>query len=179
VFDRYLTIAAAALGAAAPGFAAAAQTARPGATPATSAPQVAPTRAAMLKNLDTTFKSLDTNGDGTLSQAEVAVAETKGVQVRIQQMRTQAEGQFNKLDTNRDGQLSKVEFMAAAPQFPPAANGANVLAALDKNKDGKLTLDEYRTPMVTRFERLDLNKDGIISAPEQQAARTAQAATKK
>jgi hypothetical protein len=69
--------------------------------------------------------------------------------------------------------LSKAEFMAAAPQAPATApNGANVLGQLDKNKDGKVSADEYRAPVLARFDALDTNHDGVISATERQAAQT-------
>ena len=55
------------------------------------------------------------------------------------------------------------------------------MAQLDKNKDGKISTDEYRAPVLARFDRADTNKDGTISATERQAAnaQTAQANRKK
>lgn len=41
---------------------------------------------------------------------------------------------------------------------------------MDVNKDGKLTKDELRGPMVDRFEVIDTNKDGSISLEELKAA---------
>jgi Ca2+-binding EF-hand superfamily protein len=81
------------------------------------------------------------------------------------------DAEFTKLETNKDGQLSKAEFMAAAPVSPSTpANGAALLSQLDKNKDGKVSIDEYRAPVLARFDTLDTNKDGTISAAERQAA---------
>jgi opacity protein-like surface antigen len=86
--NRYFVIAATlAATAAAPAIATAA--AQPSARPATTAPTAAPaaqqlpTRAALQKNLDANFKAIDTNGDGVLSQAELAAAELKGQQARV------------------------------------------------------------------------------------------------
>ena len=70
----------------------------------------------MIKNLDASFKTIDTNGDGALSQAELAAAESKGLQRQVASRRARVEAEFTKLDTNKDGALSKAEFMAAAPQ---------------------------------------------------------------
>ena len=169
----FVSLAAAALiGVAVSGPAAAAQ-AKPTTAPAkpAAAAKPAPTRAAVMKSLETNFKAIDTNGDGTLSQAEIAAAEAKTVQQRIATFRTRVEGEFTKLDTNKDGILTKAEFMAAAPQAPATTpNGSKMLAQLDKNKDGKISLDEYRAITLAQFDRLDTNKDGTISDAERQAA---------
>ena len=61
--------------------------------------------------------------------------------------------------------------MAAAPQARrPRPTARAIVAQLDKNKDGKVTADEYRAPMLVRFDALDTNHDGTISAAERQAA---------
>jgi Ca2+-binding EF-hand superfamily protein len=167
VSKAYLTICAAiAATAAAPVLAAAA--AAP-AKPAQSAQM--PTRAALTKSIDASFKASDTNGDGVLSVQEVSAAEAKGLKQRVGVARQRMDQEFTKLDTNKDGQLSKAEFMAAAPTAPAApSNGANILAQLDKNKDGKVSLDEYRAPLLSRFDVMDTNHDGTISTAERQAA---------
>ena len=172
--NRYLMLGAAiAAAAVSPAFATAAAPA-PAPKAATPAPPAqALTRAAMTRQIDGTFKAVDTNGDGTLSAAEISAAELKVLQQRAGAIRARVDSEFTKLDTNHDGQLSKVEFMAAAPQAPTVApNGAPMLARLDKNKDGKVTIDEYRAPQLATFDRLDTNHDGTISAGERQAART-------
>ena len=138
--------------------------------PVVSVSQPEATRAVLLKNLETNFKSIDTNGDGTLSQAELAAAALKTEQLRIALLRARLDAEFVKLDTNHDGTLSKAEFMAAAPQAaatPP--NGAALISQLDKNKDGKVTIEEYRAPVVARFDQADTNHDGILSQSERQA----------
>lgn len=164
-----LIAAAIVLGSAAPVLATAAPAA-PAAKAAAPAAQ-APTRAAIIKNIDTSFKAVDSNGDGILTQAELAAAEAKGVQARLATARQRMDAEFAKLDTNKDGQLSKAEFMAAAPQAPAGApNGADAMAQLDKNGDGKVVLDEYRAPLLTRFDAVDTDRDGTITAAERQAA---------
>ena len=152
---------------------AAAQTApaKPGARPAAGQQQQPSTRANVAKGLDNNFKSIDTNGDGTLSAAELAAAEGKVQQRRIAQRRTQHEGGFTRLDTNKDGSLSKAEFMAAAPNASSATpNGAAIVTRLDSNKDGRVTTEEYRAPVLAQFDRADTNKDGVLSDAERKAA---------
>ena len=155
-----------------PGFAAskAPSPARQANTTTASAP-AAPNRAAVVRNIDANFKAIDTNGDGTLSVAELAAAAGKGQQQRLAKLRARFEADFAKLDTNKDGQLSKAEFMAAAPQVSATTpTGANLLAQLDKNKDGKVSADEFRMPVLERFDAIDTNHDGIISPAEREAA---------
>ena len=147
-----------------------AQTARPaaGAQPQTIA------RTAVASDLGATFKGLDTNGDGTLSQAEVAAAEAKVIQARVADIRARLEAEFNKADTNKDGQLSKAEFLAAGPQAPTTApTGAEVLARLDKNKDGKVSLAEFSAKRLADFDALDTNHDGWLTEDELIAGRRA------
>jgi hypothetical protein len=158
---------AAPAGAAAPAPTAAAQPAAPKPAAAT------PNRTGVINSMAANFKAIDTNGDGTLTAAELQAAEAKVQQNRIAAIRQRVEGEFTKLDTNKDGQLSKAEFMAAAPvsaNTPP--NGSKLLVGLDKNKDNKVTLDEYRAPILARFDSIDTNHDGVISDAERKAAAT-------
>jgi Ca2+-binding EF-hand superfamily protein len=129
------------------------------------------TRADFSKQIDATFKMIDANGDGWFSKAELAAAELKMRQQRAAAMRTRLDGEFTKLDTNRDGQLSRTEFMVAAPSMPAKMpDGSSLVAELDKNHDGKISPDEYRVPMLARFDTVDSNHDGSLSPTERQAA---------
>lgn len=178
MFDRHLPLAALiAIGAAAPALAAPAQ------APAQRAPataQAMPTRAAVIQNLEATFKAVDLNHDGVLSQQELASAEARNQQERLTEIRARVAAEFTRFDTNKDGQISQAEFMAAAaiPQ-PPTPNGAAILAQLDKNKDGKISVDEYRAPILARYDSIDTNHDGVISDAERKAAAAKAAAAAK
>ena len=166
---RFLSIAALTIAAATPAIAAA-QTA-PRAGTAAPAAQQTPNRATLLRNLDNNFKQIDSNGDGTLAATELAAAEVRANVQRMNAARQAVESRFTQLDTNKDGQLSKAEFMVVMPNRAPAAgNGMNLLTPLDKNKDSKVSLDEYRSPVLVRFDQMDTNKDGQISPQERQAA---------
>ena len=94
-----------ALGAGAPALATAAPTAtasKP--APAAQAPQ---TRAALLRGLDTAFKTIDANGDGSISAAEAQATKGKIQQQQLARRRSNIEAEFTKLDTNKDGQLEQ------------------------------------------------------------------------
>jgi Ca2+-binding EF-hand superfamily protein len=137
-------------------------------------PQAAPARAVLVRTLDAGFRSVDTNGDGILSEAEISAAEGKAQQKRFADSRARVAAAFDKLDANHDGSLSKAEFLAAVPQAQSGSpNGAAMLARLDKNKDSRVSIDEYRAPMLSRFDRLDTNHDGSLSAAERQARQPA------
>lgn len=80
---------------------------------------------------------------------------------------------FKELDTNKDGVISQQEFEARA---------ATKLKGADSSKDGFVNFDEYRAyalkemeqrhqeMMKRRFDRIDANKDGKVSAEEMKAA---------
>ncbi len=173
MLHRSLSIAAVIAATASVSFAAAPTPPRAG-NSAGAAQQQAPTRANMLKSLDSTYKAIDTNGDGTLSSPELSAAESKVQQQRIAAIRRRIDGEFTKLDTNKDGSLSRAEFVAAAPTSASTApNGAAIATKLDTNRDGRITADEFRAPQVAVFDKIDTNHDGTISVTERQAAQAA------
>jgi Ca2+-binding EF-hand superfamily protein len=52
-----------------------------------------------------------------------------------------------------------------AQQGPPP-KFADLIAKMDKNKDGKLSKDEIDGPLKNDFAKVDLNKDGFITEDE-------------
>ncbi len=98
---------------------------------------------------------LDANGDKKVSREEFA----KLVQV------------FDALDADRSGDLSPEEmnrFVQALGETQARDTGGvdvdNLFANNDKNKDGKLTADEF--PNQQLFKRLDVDKDGSVTRAE-------------
>ena len=83
--------------------------------------------------------------------------------------REAARALFVRMDTDKNGQLSFAEFERSAIT-PPRPNPAPIFAQHDLNKDGRITLVEYRTAKLANFDRMDSDKDGIVSVAEMKAA---------
>ena len=147
----------------------------PGAKPAQQRPA---TRADMIKQSEANFQKVDTNNDRALSKAEIDAAQARSQQQATLNIQQRLNQEFTKLDTDRNGQLSQAEFRAAAPVRPTGTASATALQRLDSNKDGKISVDEYRAPMLAGFDRIDANKDGTISADERARAQAARTASK-
>jgi hypothetical protein len=58
------------------------------------------------------------------------------------------------------------EELAKAFASRGAAVGDRVFAALDTDKDGKISTAEWQASGERRFARLDRNKDGVVMADE-------------
>ena len=104
------------------------------------------------------FKELDADGDGSLTQAELA----QGGKLR-----------FAKADKNKDGFLSHAELrnqMVEKMQQRSSRKMAKMMALRDTDKDGKLSFEELRPDSGgsanKMFARMDENDDGTLSAEE-------------
>jgi hypothetical protein len=51
-------------------------------------------------------------------------------------------------------------------QNPPADMGQVFIEQRDVDKDGKVTLDEFRQPADNKFKMMDRNNDGAVTADE-------------
>jgi hypothetical protein len=137
-----------------------------------------------------TFSELDKDGDGRLTLSEFKAGFP-------QLAEADAEKRFKSLDANGDGTLSPSEYMAGYPGSMPAkmtaarvkkpakppkpvakidrAKSVKEFSKLDKNGDGKLSLEEYkadaRNPLAAekKFRMLDKDHDGFLSLSEFQA----------
>ena len=130
------------------------------------------TRVNFTKHFDDIFGRIDTNKDGALSIAEIAAAEVNDKATFEAKLTAQYKAEFDKFDTNKDGQISFAEYAAGRglPNIP--TDGKAMLSNLDTNKDGKVSLQEYLAPQLVKFNRVDVNKDGVATVEEQRKAAT-------
>lgn len=110
----------------------------------------------------------DANGDGKITLAEFKAA-------RLNMMM--------RADANRDGKLSEAEMQAARAQRAsmrggqggldgaPKGDGSRMFTMMDANHDGFLDKGEIGRMLERRFQRLDVDGDGVLSASEQAAGR--------
>jgi Ca2+-binding EF-hand superfamily protein len=111
------------------------------------------------------FARRDANGDGEVSPAD---------------REARRKAAFERLDADDDGALSLAEFSARAEQRDerradrrgPGRRGAARLGRdADTNRDGTVTQAEFASAALARFDRVDVDKDGTISANERPARR--------
>lgn len=133
---------------------------------ATAAPKPIP-RANFIVTMDGEFKKADANNDGQLTKAEIeALQRAQAVAAATQRARAA----FAALDTDKNGQLSYEEFARLASARPPEVNAQPMIASMDSSKDGKISLIEHRAATLANFDRLDTDKDGIVTPAEMKAA---------
>ena len=139
---------------------------------ATAAPQQV-TKAQLTAQLDSNFAKLDSNKDKSLNKAEIEAAQTRNLAEAKAELDKRVSAEFTKLDADKNGTLTLAEFKAFVPG-PRVQPSDELLKQLDRNNDGKVGQDEFRATPLANFDRIDLNKDGTISADERTAAQRRQ-----
>lgn len=114
------------------------------------------------------WNKADTDGDGVISRAEF------GAMTRVKNLpEDKSEVLFKRLDKDANANLSREELgRLFRPQEKPGPMVPR-LGELDQNKDGKISLEEFKAGEVFKklqperqdalFKRLDVNGDGVIS----------------
>lgn len=137
-------------------------------------------RTELSDELNADYADLDTDKDGKVTEEEIKARLVRKAEADLTVLRKARDEAFAKLDTDSNGSISKAEFEARAPLpvIKDATERANAnLTRFDADKDGSITQDEFRTPTLANFDKLDRNKDGTLSVAEQKA-QTATAAKK-
>ena len=118
-------------------------------------------RATFSATMDGEYRKIDINKDGQLTRAEVDASQKAAITLQVQ---ARQRAVFATLDGDRNGQLSFAEF-SRVPVNPQRTN-PDVLMRFDTNRDSKVSLIEHRTATLANFDRLDVDKDGIVSPAE-------------
>jgi Ca2+-binding EF-hand superfamily protein len=122
-------------------------------------------RAQFIADMDVQFRKMDADKNGQLTRVEIE---------QFQKLTAIAEAQarnralFAQLDADKNGQLSPAEF-AKVTATSPAANAQPMIARMDSNRDSQINLIEHRTATLANFDRLDGDKDGVVTPAEMKA----------
>jgi len=115
--------------------------------------------------MDNDFRKMDADKNGTVTRTEIESFERA---VSVLKAQTKNRQLFARLDADRNGQLSAAEFSRLAS--PGRVDAAPMLARMDLNRDQSITLVEYRTATLSNFDRMDADKNGIVTPAEMKAA---------
>ena len=129
------------------------------------------TRQQTIERADQRFARLDVNNDGRATAEEAQQAH--------QQHRAERAGRmFERFDLNSDGSITRAEFDQAHAQR--AEHGAEAgehrgmrgdHRAAMFGEQGFVTREQMRERALARFDRLDANRDGTLTAEERRQAR--------
>ena len=140
-----------------------------GAQPAKPAAAQPVARTGFIANMDAEFRKMDSNGDGAVVAKEVESFQR--VQA-LAQARNNNRRTFAALDTDRNNQISPAEFSRLTAN-PPPTNPQVMLQRFDANRDGRIGMVEFRAGTVVNFDRMDTDKNGLLTAAEMKAGRLA------
>ena len=133
------------------------------------------TRQQVIERVDQRFAGLDLDNDGRATAEEARQA--------AQQRHAQMAGRmFERLDADNDGSISRAEFDEGHSRMQAQRgehramrrmrHGAAGMRAMRMFGDqGFVTRDQMRERALTRFDRLDANSDGTVTAAERRQAR--------
>ncbi len=122
-------------------------------------------RSRFIADMDNEFRKMDADKNGLLTRIEIEQYQKLSA---VAQAEARNRTLFVQLDADKSGQLNKAEF-AKLVTAPPAANAQPMLSRMDGNRDQQISLVEHRTATLANFDRLDTDKDGIVSPAELKA----------
>jgi len=87
-----------------------------------------------------------------------------------QQAQQQADGMFQRFDLNHDGTVTRQEAEQAASQLGAGDRAQRMIDRVFGTAQS-LTLQQFEAQQLTRFDAMDLNHDGTVTAAEREQAR--------
>ncbi|WP_426026556.1 EF-hand domain-containing protein [Brevundimonas sp. TSRC1-1] len=139
------------------------------------------TRAAFVEARVARLTALDADRDGTVSVAERQAA--------MQAKRAErADDRFATLDANGDGSISRAEFdagHAARPDRPERARSGqrggprHAMRGPEGRERGPVVISEAAARLGEQFDKMDADKNGVVTADERRAAMTANRAERR
>jgi Ca2+-binding EF-hand superfamily protein len=164
------------------GIAGAAALAQPGADAPRPDRNADQTRAEAIAQIQRRFQRLDLDHDGRFTREE-------SQQIRAQMRQRMADRMFDRMDADHDGSITREEMnqtRAARQQARPGEGGRHHPRMHRRSghharsgggrmfgEQGYVTLDQMQARALARFDRLDANHDGTVTATERQQARSA------
>ena len=130
------------------------------AKPAVAVPDLP--RADFIALMDADFKKRDLDQNGKATRAEMEEFAKRAAAAAAQEQNREL---FQRLDVDKNGLITPAEFAALIPA-PRFIDVSAEMIRFDSNRDQIITLVEYRTTTLANFDRLDLDKDGILTAAE-------------
>ena len=128
------------------------------------------TRASFIATMDSEYRKLDANRDQIVTLTEIEANQ------RARQLEAAARSArdiFARIDVDRNGQVSVDEFVKANSQQLRVSDGRAIMGRIDVNRDQKVTLVEYRILTLGTFDRIDSDRDGVLTPAEQRASKLA------
>jgi Ca2+-binding EF-hand superfamily protein len=119
-------------------------------------------RADFIVLMDADFKKRDLDQNGKATRAEVEEFTKRAAAAVAQEQNREL---FQRLDIDKNGVITPAEFAELIPA-PKFIDVSAEMTRFDSNRDQIITLVEYRTATLANFDRLDVDKDGILSAAE-------------
>ena len=125
------------------------------------------TRQQFIAEMDAEFVRLDGNGDGVLTEAEIAASQRAAAE---REALRQNQAVFASLDSDGNGSLSPQEFARLANPDAVPITASPILARFDRDGDNVVTLLEYRIATQGNFDAIDADRDGVVSPGEMATA---------
>lgn len=124
-------------------------------------------RADFIAQMDAEFSRFDGDRNGVIKPEEIVASQRRAAQNEALRQNAQV---FASLDKNGDRMLDSQEFAALANPDAIPVDPNPLMQQFDSDKDEVVTLVEYRIATQANFDRIDTDRNGVVSPIEMRAA---------